>query len=415
MALAAAPPASKKQEPLSTDFSASSDGQTEAALSALDDGYFETLLFGNSCPEFIRDDMDEHLAAQLMQDLQVFHDAYSSLGKPAVLTLMGDSTMVGLNFPLMQMLTKRIEDHYRMTIRLDCDPQQKTDGACKPKSLNAIDIYPDLKKTATEDQFNAISAVTARLNAAAASLPKDQVFFFKPTNKTRESHWGGGFYSTIFFGPFQNGIVVNLWAFTPELARNCWHPKFTRALSALSTDAVVWNIGLHLMHLHPARTCKPTDPAEETYWNCQAQYDEVVEDTLKQLMTVADFAIFKTTNYICERNFITKWTSAVMSWSSSEAAMEAQCQADCHLDQTGRSCKDELMTAHGATVQHDLGMEAWKRVRNDEKQKLAVLDAFNETVGQCDDAPDGRHFKNANFRLLRQMMEMLRRRAVSKK
>lgn len=173
----------------------------------------------------------------------------------------------------------------------------------------------------------------------------------------------------------------------------CLEKKHVEVVKNERPSVVVWNLGLHLLHLHPARTCK-THHREVGMRHC-GEYGDAVQKTAINLWKSAPNAtlIWQTTNAVCEDKFVADYEQVIAKWHSNvtRGAMIKQCRKECATFRSKeRNCEDELFDRESTRRQRDLSL----RVLRTLPFAVKILDAFNITDDHCEltNFGDGRHY-----------------------
>lgn len=201
-----------------------------------------------------------------------------------------------------------------------------------------------------------------------------------------------GVYTSYFGAPLN--LTLHRIGLHSRLADDtgCFDQCLVDAVAELQPGAVVWNFGLHLMHVYPERSCV-AEPEKQNYHNC-GDYGSLVKSSAAALMKVTPLLIWRTTNAICEEKYHPDTVKLLEAWhgETTGAELEERCQEECGLGE-GRSCLDELADAHGAQLQRRLSLQAITSVSRD----IALLDAFTMTEDRCDMTPDGEHYAKLSY------------------
>jgi len=205
-------------------------------------------------------------------------------------------------------------------------------------------------------------------------------------------HTIDGVYTSQFGGPL--GLTmhrIGLHSKLPDDA-GCFDPCLAKAVGALKPGAVVWNFGLHLMHIYPLRQCI-AKPNALNYHNC-GTYSSLVSQSASMLKEVAPQLVWRTTNAICEEKYDLKTQSLLNEWHDATrgAELEEECQQACQLGDD-RRCADELGDARGAQLEWQWSVDALAEVSED----IKILDAFKMTDGRCDMTQDGEHYAPLSY------------------
>jgi len=208
-------------------------------------------------------------------------------------------------------------------------------------------------------------------------------------------------------------------------------------------DVVIYNNGLHVLHLYPALSCTDnahvaaghgfekdlewestdedsTDPLylEKTLIphlkgnrNC-GHYSDIVRDAMEYFKAQAPKAqiMWKTTNSICSDVFVGDFRQAVDAWHNETTRLEREkaCRLQCPARYSGvnadRNCGDEIYDEHSTQLQHDTSMEVLKSYSD-----VMVVDAFAITKDHCEATgqQDGRHYHPLDSKIALDMARQL--------
>lgn len=193
----------------------------------------------------------------------------------------------------------------------------------------------------------------------------------------------------------------------------CLESKHLLALKETKPEAVLWNLGLHLLHLHPARPCRARSK-EVGIKEC-GNYSHVVRSSAEAIHDAAPDAVlvWKTTNAICEERFVGAYRDAVKAWHSNRTrqVMVDKCRRECSMFRSGgRRCEEEIFDRASTKRQHAISAQ----VLGDLPFSVAILDAYNITDGQCDMTAvrDGRHYPRLTERMVKELKLLLNKTGV---
>lgn len=221
---------------------------------------------------------------------------------------------------------------------------------------------------------------------------------------------GGTLYTSVF-GPPLNFTLhrIGIHSRLNDDA-GCFDDCLVEAVRALKPSAVVYNFGLHLMHLFPRHTCVQAPGTGEMYHNC-GDYGALVESSARALMDVTPLLVWRTTNSICEDKLSEPEQRILADWHNPAKvdALEQKCQDTCKLGDD-RSCSDELIDAHSASRQRDISLDAIAQVSD----KIAIFDAWQWSQGKCDLTDDGKHYFGHQDQELAELVTLLARKVQEK-
>lgn len=201
-----------------------------------------------------------------------------------------------------------------------------------------------------------------------------------------------GVYTSYFGAPLN--LTLHRVGIHSRLAddQGCFDKCLVDTVAALQPGAVVWNLGLHLMHMYPERPCV-AEPEKHNYHNC-GDYEELVYNSAAALMEVTPVLVWRTTNAICEAKLGQSEQTLLAAWRDDDDGeeLEEKCQEECQLGDN-RTCADELADSRGAELQRRLSLKAITDVSRD----IALLDAYTLTEGRCNMTLDGQHYDSLSY------------------
>ena len=172
--------------------------------------------------------------------------------------------------------------------------------------------------------------------------------------------------------------------------------------------AVLWNYGLHLLHVYPAR------PVPSTSLTCAMGYEALVAASARGLRAALPDArlFYRTTNAVCERRFEGPWALSMRAYHCAAVTMGRQrfeTALNCNEGRIARvqsgcqkrynvslnDCVRTFMDESNARDQRDHARSALRAVASDDAGQHAppvLFDAFMITEGRCDATVDGRHY-----------------------
>jgi len=312
--------------------------------------------------------------SQTVKDLQSF--ILSSPGGSASLVFIGDSSVRGL---VESVLNLTSSTHVYQGSHLSQGGSEWQDPT----------LERDLENGAT------LRWATAVANAKTA------YGFFESTSCGLR-----GAIETHYYDQPLEGLVLHYWAFQPEINEACWKPCMAEMVQALQPSAVVWNIGLHLLSTrYDAKNCEMDHGKVPGKANC-GNYEELVTEGLGQLSSVTPKLVWRTTNWACWDKFVSKpdWHDL-----ATRDELEEACRNECPEGPVaaGENCYDQLLDTRGTRLQYDRSMRAINNVKWKKNSTVQVLDAFTKTRDNCDETPDGVHYRNLDFELARDLASLL--------
>ncbi len=201
------------------------------------------------------------------------------------------------------------------------------------------------------------------------------------------------------------------FAFEYQYLYGCLEAAHVLALSESRPDAVVWNIGLHLLHFHPYRPC--SDAPAQSHFNGFTEcgpYEHVVRKSVARIhAAVPDAAlIWKTTNAICDAQFRDNYQRSVFQWHNNvtRPKMIAKCERECEVFQSrDRKCEDEIFDRFATARQANISRAVIARL----PFKVGFLDSFAITDGHCNETgvTDGRHYAPLRPQILSALLAII--------
>lgn len=195
--------------------------------------------------------------------------------------------------------------------------------------------------------------------------------------------------------------------------------------------AIVANIGLHVMHMFPALSCK-NGARFSKEWNKEWEqdmdflnhfgpsklkgnkdcgtYESIVKEFAEYMTTNSpnSMTFWKTTNSVCTDGFQGPFKESLEKWNNPETrpAVEQECRNACpsRYQSPERQCGDEIYSRHASLLQHDT---AFKVLRD--YPSIKVLDAFKVTDNHCEatEPQDGRHYFSLDPAVLLEFARLL--------
>ena len=190
-------------------------------------------------------------------------------------------------------------------------------------------------------------------------------------------------------------------------------------------DLVLWNFGLHLLHVYPAR------PVPTASVRCALAYEVLLSDSARVLRTELPSTqlVYRTTNAVCDARFSGPWAAAARAYHCAAAAKpdssathaqtsrHGQCQTErgarivhsCRrrYNLSSSSCVTSFMDEPNSRSQMRMARAALLRPRGS-AVRVELLDAFALTEGRCDATVDGRHYPRLLAQINAQFLEQAR-------
>lgn len=181
------------------------------------------------------------------------------------------------------------------------------------------------------------------------------------------------------------------------------HRQRSNELGGWPPHLVLWNFGLHLLHVYPAR------PVPTVALRCALRYEALVHESTRELRAVLPQAhlVYRTTNAVCDKRFDGAWELAMRahhcaaSYSVDEAAprpLANACRSERLLRvQEGCRRRYNITLAECVATFMDEGNSRTQRAKaisatSSHPALVKLFDAFSITDGRCDATVDGRHY-----------------------
>lgn len=333
---------------------------------------------------------------QTIKDIQDFIKA--SPEGFATMVLMGDSTMAGITTELLNITSSSPGEDgciYEL-IYVSNDRARAVNYGCNRGCGGVQPGGEWVLESALTDDMAKKTAYRAKASTAALHA--------------KGCKSGGGLETYLFrTGPFK-GLVVHHWGFLPEYTDFCWDECMTDAMAALKPQAVLWNIGLHLLN-HDFKPSVCAVRKNPTKTNCGNYKDMVKLATSSMISSGIKTVVWKTTNWLCEdiqcEGFpLTK--EALIKWQdvSQRPALEKQCVADCpEYGSLDLPCYEWFMDAHTSSRMYQESTEALSELRAELGNGVATLDAYTVTKECCErdchmQTDDGEHYTGLDAELV---------------
>jgi hypothetical protein len=199
------------------------------------------------------------------------------------------------------------------------------------------------------------------------------------------------------------------------------HRARSRGLGGWPPHSVLWNFGLHLLHVYPAR------PVNSASIQCALSYEALVHDSARALRAElpATQLLYRTTNAVCEARFEGPWATAARAYhcasfgdrgsptigstggqrrrrgkrtttGGGERCIDdklARVQRGCvrRYNMSLARCAATFMDASNTRAQRQAAVAALAPL-DSHGTRAGLLDAFVLTEGRCDATADGRHY-----------------------
>lgn len=191
------------------------------------------------------------------------------------------------------------------------------------------------------------------------------------------------------------------------------HQQRTHGLGGWPPHLVLWNFGLHLLHVYPAR------PVPTVAVHCALGYEALVDesaDTLRDALPNTRL-VYRTTNAVCDGRFDGPWEVAMRAHHCAAAAQmvgplglppplspsltlkeSAACRTERMLrvqdgcrrryNITREQCVVTFMDEGNTRAQRQAALNVAAR----HPARVQLFDAFAITEGRCEATVDGRHY-----------------------
>ena len=172
-------------------------------------------------------------------------------------------------------------------------------------------------------------------------------------------------------------------------------------------DVVLWNFGLHLLHVFPAR------PVPTSSIMCALSYKQLVRDSMQEIRHVLPRSrlMWRTTNAVCDSRFSGGWAASASAYHCTDDScatariqkVRNMCQRRYNVSQ--RQCELTFMDRSNTAIQRD----ASRAVLQLSDPGVALVDAYSITKGHCSATADGRHYPRLIAKINQQwLLEILR-------
>ena len=172
-------------------------------------------------------------------------------------------------------------------------------------------------------------------------------------------------------------------------------------------DALVWNFGLHLLHIYPER------PSSSGSLHCALGYEALIAGSVAEARAALPKAtlVWRTTNSVCDGRFSNRWSAAARAYhctpisacGAHEAAIRRKCENRYNV--SGDTCDATFMDRQNTRAQRERSLAALRGVAPPE---VRVLDAFQHTDDRCELTVDGRHYPLLLGQLNLKLLALLR-------
>jgi len=318
-------------------------------------------------------------------DLKSFIDAH---GGSASIVMMGDSTISSMNDYLLGVMSKT---------RLVHAANDRGQAVRFPPDMPAAVQNGDQWATDVGNGLKLQRTVIGRAKAAHSAI------------HSWNCTWSGGMETYLTTSGSLKGLVVHHWGFIPEWGNACWDTCYAQAIKELKPDAMLWNVGLHLLNYKfDQTTCEKRNiPGKR---NCD-DYSTMVTKGMTQLSEFVPTLVWKTTNYLCEPLQVKHFplvASKLSMWNdmSQRAALETICTKTCPV-YAGLKCGDWVMTSNNTQRLYSDSMAAVEKVKDDlqlgkhgkhdkhdkpvkHDKRIRTLDAFTATKSCCEAGCEGK-------------------------
>lgn len=213
--------------------------------------------------------------------------------------------------------------------------------------------------------------------------------------------WGG--FSWMAFSTPRNVTIIyaKLWgcsdlsSIVHKMRTVAGRHQRKSGLGGWPPHAVLWNFGLHLLHVYPAR------PVPTTSVSCALGYDRLVDQSATSLRKelARTRLTYRTTNAVCDARFEGPWLTAQRAYhcvatGSADAACQHEkilkVQAACRrrYNLTLRQCAISFMDTQNTRKQQQVA----RATLLPHGAGVSLFDAFGMTEQHCNATVDGRHY-----------------------
>ena len=238
--------------------------------------------------------------------------------------------------------------------------------------------------------------------SGSLSLPNQIVRADKPDSSN--AFWGG--FSWLAFSTPANATLyyAKVWGcaklssvirrMRPVAHR---HSQRSGGLGGWPPHAVLWNFGLHLLHVYPAR------PVATAAVQCAQHYEELVDASARALRHALPRALlyYRTTNAVCDARFEGSWAVAARAYHCANPGpwMAKRCLAEERLTRVQSACRSRYnfsLLECSSTFMDEANTRAQRlrarRTLREHPAQVQIFDAFAVTERRCEATVDGRHY-----------------------
>jgi len=328
-------------------------------------------------------------------DLQAFIKAH---GGSASIVLMGDSTVSGMVSDLLDIAPGVLSQTEMVHVTND-----------RPKGVK---FHSKMPIVMPGDEWFLPEALDDPMTKSVIERSQAAVKALHSKNCT----WSGGVETFVTTSGDLKGMVVHHWGFIPEYGDSCWDSCYAEAVKALQPNAMMWNIGFHLLN-HDFKQSTCTTRHNPSKRHC-GDYGKMVTMAMTELSAVVPMLMWRTTNFLCEPLQVKAFPiveSAMVQWNdmSQRELLENNCHADCP-EYKGLNCGDWVMSANTTQRMYWASMAVVEKLKDNLKHgnRVHVLDGFKATKNCCErgceeETADGEHYRGLDKDLIQDLAALL--------
>ena len=172
------------------------------------------------------------------------------------------------------------------------------------------------------------------------------------------------------------------------------HKRHSGGLGGWPPHLVLWNFGLHLLHVFPAR------PVPTTSIRCALGYGALVEESARTLRAELPSTqlVYRTTNAVCDARFDGQWAVVAHAHHCTSSMRGSSCRTE-RAARVQDACQRRYNISRdecAATFMDEINTRSQRRSARMRLQthpaRVQLLDAFDITAQRCDATVDGRHY-----------------------
>ncbi len=167
----------------------------------------------------------------------------------------------------------------------------------------------------------------------------------------------------------------------------------------------LWNFGLHLLHVYPAR------PVPTSSMRCALRYEQLLAQSASSLRAALPSTrlVYRTTNAVCDASFVGTWAQEALAYHCSVGVAGGSTPARCR-ESAARNARILALCRHRYNASSEECVRTFMDLSNTEQQRararlalteatlqsrvgrITLFDAFELTSGRCNATADGRHY-----------------------